>query len=95
MGSNYKQAVLPPRVGQALHSWHKDAKKRVKLGALFSFGRKRNKSSDGEEQAALRPEDSESSSLSPPMSVIMEENTMPRYDTTTLTHMLILVHCPI
>jgi len=82
MGSNYHQAVLPPRVGRALHAWHKDARKRVKIGSLFSFGRKRNKSGLGEEQA-LSPKDPESNSLSPPTSLIMEDSTMERYNTTT------------
>jgi hypothetical protein len=33
MGSNPKRAVLPQRVGKALESWHKDARKRLKSEA--------------------------------------------------------------
>ena len=33
MGSNPKRAVLPTRVGRALESWHKDARKRLKSEA--------------------------------------------------------------
>ncbi|KAG0504462.1 hypothetical protein KC19_N030600 [Ceratodon purpureus] len=79
MGTNYKQAVLPPSVGKALHTWHKDAKKRVKIGALFSFRNKRDRSTL--EEQSLQPKDSGSdSSLSPPMGVIMEESTLDRED---------------
>ncbi len=69
MGSNYKQSVLPSSVGEALHRWHKEAKRRVKMS--FSFGR--NKS------IRLRPEgheslkDDDDNTLTPPEHYIMED----------------------
>jgi mlo protein len=78
MGTNYKEEVLPPTVGKALRTWHKDAKKRVKLGTLFSFGGKKNKYSSQEEEA-LRDSNS-GISTDPPMGIIMEEVSLERDD---------------
>lgn len=75
MGSNYKQAVSPPAVGKALHAWHKDARKRVKIGALFSFGNNRNISTGEEESLTPKDSDSDSNSLSLPLGVIIEESS--------------------
>ena len=36
MGTNFKKAVVPPKVNQVLHIWHKDAKKRLKQGSQVS-----------------------------------------------------------
>ncbi|KAG0609333.1 hypothetical protein M758_8G176400 [Ceratodon purpureus] len=68
MGSNYKQSVLPPSVGRALHTWHKGAKKRVKMS--FSFSKKR--SSPTFEEQSLR-DANDPNSLSPPEHFVMED----------------------
>lgn len=78
MGTNFKPAVLPTHVGNALHIWHKGAKKRLKLGTMFSFGHKKNRL-DGPEEQSLRPKDSrDSSAFTPPLQVIMEDSPMER-----------------
>ncbi|KAG0629654.1 hypothetical protein M758_1G119500 [Ceratodon purpureus] len=80
MGTNFKPAVLPTRVGNALHTWHKGAKKRLKMGTLFSFAHKNKNTADGIEQQSLRSQGSDDSSLAPPMQSIMEDSSMGRAD---------------
>lgn len=80
MGTNYKPAVLPTRVGNALHTWHKGAKKRLKMGTLFS-----KKKNDGMEEQSLRAQNAEDSAAfaAVPLEVIMEDVSLRRYTNTT------------
>ena len=75
MGSNYKQAVLPPSVGGTLHRWHKDAKRRMKMS--FSFGPMKNKPSPSEVQSL---KDNDGNSLSAPEHLVMEDIPVERYN---------------
>lgn len=78
MGTNFKPAVLPTGVGNALHTWHKGAKKRLKMGTLFS--KKKNKVDDGMEEQSLRAHNAEDSSAfaAVPLEVIMEDMSLRR-----------------
>ena len=78
MGTNFKPAVLPTQVGNALHVWHKGAKKRLKLGTIFSFAQKKSNVDGGEEQSLRPKHQSEDSSFSPPLQVIMEVGSVGR-----------------
>lgn len=98
MGTHFKKAVVPIRVNRVLHVWHKDAKKRLKLGShgVSSDGSERSNTSSGsrsrskltvvEERIRSIREDSLSGGsggdLSSPMSVIMEEGSLSPEDRT-------------
>jgi len=72
MGSSYKKVVVPLRVNQVLHVWHKDAKKRLKQG-----GRKASRENLINEGKG--PSEYENVNLSSPMTVAMEEGAQNRY----------------
>lgn len=77
MGSNYKQAVLPTRVGRALQTWHKDAKKRLKAHTSGFFNLSHKRSS---EEHSLNDHTPDHGSTSPPDRPIMEDSSMIRED---------------
>lgn len=83
MGTNFKKAVVPPRVNRVLHVWHKDARKRLKTGSpIFPSDRSeksrklRIKEIDNLDLHYKSSSSCGSGSLSSPMSVILEEGSL-------------------
>lgn len=71
MGSSFKKAVVPQRVHRVLHTWHKDAKKRLKKGERAD--------DQGTEKLTGESLEFDNINLTSPMSVAMEEGSRNRY----------------
>jgi len=68
MGSSFKKAIVPPRVNQVLHTWHKDAKKRLKRGDRETS--RENLTGGGQESSEY-----DDINLSLPVTLAMEEGS--------------------
>ncbi|KAG0590252.1 hypothetical protein KC19_1G084600 [Ceratodon purpureus] len=89
MGTNFKKAVVPPKVNQVLHIWHKDAKKRLKQGSQVS-------ASDRDEMIPKNLSDRKSVSsgsegvpMTSPETAAMEEGDASRYKSRKQTPMVL------